>query len=85
MSQTYAKMTFELCIIQWYKADIAKDCEYALFLPLKFEKSVKFPRGIEPQPTAWKSGVQTTRPRNLLPKLMDIILYEYNFTIVRLI
>ena len=39
MSQTYAKMIFELCIIQWYKADMAKHGEYALFLPLKFEKN----------------------------------------------
>ena len=49
MSQTYAKMIFELCIIQWYKADMAKHGEYALFLPLKFEKNEKFvktwPRG----------------------------------------
>ena len=71
MSQTYAKMTFELCIIQWYKADIAKDCEYALFLPLKFEKKEKMckntdPTGIEPQSTGWKSSVQTTRPQRLI-------------------
>ena len=88
MSQTYAKMIFELCIIQWYKADMAIHGEYALFLPLKFEKiekSVKFPRGIEPRPTVWKSGIQTTRPQNLILDLMDIILYEYHFTIVRLI
>ena len=60
MSQTYAKMIFELCIIQWYKADMAIHGEYALFLPLKFEnneKSVKLPQGIKPRPTAWKSGV----------------------------
>ena len=62
MSQTYAKMTFELCIIQWYKADIAKHCEYALFLPLKFEKKEKMckimdPTGIEPRSTGWKSSV----------------------------
>ena len=41
MNQTYAKMIFGLCMIQWYKADIAKHCEYALFLPLKFEKNEK--------------------------------------------
>ena len=49
------------------------------------KKSVKSPRGIEPRPTAWKSGVQTTRPRQLIPGKMDIILYENDFTIVRLI
>ena len=41
MNQTYAKMMFELCIIQWYKADMAKHGEYALFWPLKFEKNEK--------------------------------------------
>ena len=41
MSQTYAKMIFELCIIQWYKADMAIHGEYALFWPLKFEKNEK--------------------------------------------
>ena len=41
MNQTYAKMIFGLCMIQWYKADIAKHCEYALFWPLKFEKNEK--------------------------------------------
>ena len=41
MSQTYAKMIFELYIIQWYKADMAKHGEYALFWPLKFEKNEK--------------------------------------------
>ena len=60
------------------------------FLPSKFEKNEKKckimdPQGFEPQPTAWKSGMQTTRPRNLIQVMMDIILYEYNFTIVRLI
>ena len=41
MSQTYAQMIFELCIVQWYKADMAIHGEYALFLPLKFEKNEK--------------------------------------------
>ena len=48
MSQTYAKMIFELCTIQWYKAEMAIHGEYALFWPLKFEKnekSVKVPEG----------------------------------------
>ena len=79
MSQTYAKMIFELCIIQWYKADMAIHGEYALFLPLKFEKmkkSVKYPWGIEPRPTGWKSGVQATRPQRQILKWMDIIQSE---------
>ena len=41
MSQTYAKMIFELCIIQWYKVDMAIHGKYALFWPLKFEKMKK--------------------------------------------
>ena len=41
MNQTYAKMIFGLCIIQWYKADMAIHGEYALFWPLKFEKNEK--------------------------------------------
>ena len=56
MSQTYAKMIFELCIIQWYKADMANHGEYALFLPLKFEEKEEMcknvdPTGIEPRST----------------------------------
>ena len=71
MSQTYAKMIFELCIIQWYKTDMAKHGEYALFLPLKFEKKEKMCKnmdstGIEPWTTGWKSSMQTTRPRMLV-------------------
>ena len=37
--QTYAKMIFELCVIRCTKANMAKHGEYALFLPLKFEKN----------------------------------------------
>ena len=41
MNQTYAKMIFGLCIIQWCKADMAIHGKYALFWPLKFEKTEK--------------------------------------------
>ena len=41
LCQTYTKMIFELYIIQWYKADMAKHGEYGLFRPLKFEKNGK--------------------------------------------
>ena len=73
MSQTYAKMIFELCIIQWYKADMAKHGEYALFLPLKFEKNENICKNVarrefEPRPPGWKSGMLTTRPRRQCPK-----------------
>ena len=82
MNQTYAKMIFELCIIQWYKADMAKHGEYALFLPIKFEKNENICknvalRGFEPRPTRWKSGMLTTRPRRQIQIWMDIMLYEY--------
>ena len=82
MSQTYAKMIFELCIIQWYKADMAKHGEYALFLPLKFEKNENICKnvtlwGFEPRPTGWKSSMLSTRPRRWIQIWMDIMLYEY--------
>ena len=41
LCQTYTKMIFELYIIQWYKADMAKHGEYGLFRPSKFEKNGK--------------------------------------------
>ena len=41
MSQTYAKMSFELCIIWWAKSDMENYGEYGRFWPLKFEKNEK--------------------------------------------
>ena len=68
MNETYAKMIFGLCIIQWCKADMAIHGEYALFCPLKFEKNekkCKSPIG-ELNPDLLGSGVQTTRPQRLI-------------------
>ena len=84
MSQTYAKMIFELCIIQWYKADMAKHGEYALFLPWKFEKnekSVKFWIHGDLNPRLL-GGSQVCKPldhKDLYVELTDIIVYECMF------
>ena len=64
-------MIFELWVIQCTKANMVKHGEYALFWPTKFEKNEKKcknldSREFEPQPTAWKSSVQTTRPQRLI-------------------
>ena len=75
-------MIFELCVKQCTKADMVKHGEYAPFLPSKFEKNEKKckimdPQGFKPQTTAWKSGVQSTRPRRQIKIRMDFMLYEY--------
>ena len=67
--QTYAKMIFELCVIRCTKANMAKHGEYALFLPLKFEKTeknckIRDLQGIEPHPTGWKADMHATRPQS---------------------
>ena len=63
---------------------MAKHGEYALFLPLKFEKNeknckIKAPRGIEPHPAGWKEGMHTTRPQELI-QYLDMIGFLYVFS-----
>ena len=82
--QTYAKMIFELCVIRCTKANMAKHGEYALFLPLKFEKNeknckIKPLRDIEPHPAGWKEGMHTTRPQELI-QYLNMIGFVYVFS-----
>ena len=82
MSQTYAKMIFELCIIQWYKADMAKHGEYAHFLPLKFEKKRKkcvktwIPQGLNPGLLGGRLVCKPLDHGSLCTELTDIIVYK---------
>ena len=80
--QTYAKMIFELCVIRCTKANMAKHGGYALFLPLKFEKTVKLGICGESNPTLL-GGRQICKPldhEDWYTGCNEMIGLEYDFS-----
>ena len=81
--QTCTKMIFELCIIQWYKVDMAKHGKFALFWPLKFEKNEKKYKSstgeLNPDLLGGSLVCKPLDHKDLYVILTDIIVYECMF------